>query len=283
MGIAVTERETDVLDRAVVCLREVATEPPRVGIILGSGLGGIAEAVEGPAMIPFCDVPGFPHTGVDGHHGRVVFGRLEGQPCVVLAGRAHLYEGHTPDGITVPPRALARLGVESLFVTSAAGSIDRTFNPGDLMVVADHIDLMGRNVLDRVAEHGRAGVRSIYDPGLRRLAERVALEERIRVVHGVYAAVLGPSYETPAEIRMLARLGAHAVGMSMVPEATAASAAGLRVLGISLITNRAAGLGCQRLAHDEVLAGAAAAAPRLERLVRGVIARLFTEPRATGR
>lgn len=264
------------LDRAVAFLRGVTTERPRVGLILGSGLGGLADALEKACAISFGEVPGFPRAGVDGHGGRVVFGRLEGVHCVVLAGRAHLYEGHAAETVALPTRALARLGIDALIVTSAAGGIDRTFNPGDLMIVSDHIDLLWRSFGECDTTPERTGAAAIYDPRLRQLAERVALEEGIRVLHGVYCAVLGPSYETPAEIRMLARLGAHAVGMSMVPETAAASAAGVPILGISLITNLAAGLDARHLNHSDVLASAAAAAPRFERLVRGVLTQIRT-------
>lgn len=266
------------VDRAVAFLRERAGERPRVGLILGSGLGGLADALEARRAIPFAEVPGFPRAGVDGHHGRVIFGRLDNLPCVVLAGRVHLYEGHTPDQVVLPTRALVRLGIDALIVTSAAGGIDPTFRAGDLMIIADHINLLWRSPLVGPALDGETrwpDLSTPYDPQLRQLAVQVAVDEHIRVVNGVYCAVTGPSYETPAEIRMLARLGAHAVGMSTVPETLVARAAGVPVLGMSLITNQAAGLGAERLNHDDVLAIAADSALEFERLVRGVLARRF--------
>jgi purine-nucleoside phosphorylase len=249
--------------RAASALSRRLPTPPKTALILGSGLGGV-DLGRVDRRIPYARVPGFPRARVGGHDGV-----LEAiGPVLVLRGRAHYYEGRTMDEVTRPVRVLARLGVRTLLLTNAAGSVRRSLRPGDLMVIRDHLNLMGISPL-------RGGPRFVdlsesYDAGLRRLARRSGAGLR----EGVYAAVAGPSYETPAEIRMLRTLGADAVGMSTVPETIAAREAGLRVLGISLITNRGAGLSPRPLSHDEVLRASTRARGRLEDLLRKILAGL---------
>ncbi len=247
---------------------------PEVFAVLGSGLGFLADALEEAVSIPFAEIPGFPGAAVEGHAGRVAMGRLEGRRAVVQAGRFHVYEGHPLEVVVLPVRIAAALGTPVFLVTNAAGGVNRRFAPGTLMVIEDHLNLMGRNPLigpPRPGEPRFPDLSVAYDAELRGLARRVALEEGIPLEGGVYAAVTGPSYETPAEVRMVGVLGGDAVGMSTVPEVIAARSAGMRVLGISLITNPGAGLSPVPLSHEEVLEAGQEAAPRFERLVRGVV------------
>jgi purine-nucleoside phosphorylase len=255
-------------------LHERLTIRPRVMLVLGSGLGALADELEDAVRIPFAEIPGFPAATVAGHSGTLVSGRLEGVECIALQGRYHLYEGHPVERVTLPIRVMAALGARTLVVTNAAGGINRSFAAGDLMLIDDHLNLMGRNPLIGPVVPGDERFPDMsepYDRALQQLAEQVALERHVRVVRGVYAAVTGPSYETPAEIRMLATLGADAVGMSTVPEVIAARAMGVRVLGISLISNLAAGISATRLSHEEVVAAGVEARERFVALVRGVV------------
>jgi len=250
---------------------------PRVAIVLGSGLGGVADAVPDAVRVPYREIPGFPEPGAPGHKGELVAGTLEGVPLVVQSGRFHLYEGHTAELAALPTRVFARLGVDTLIVTNAAGGIRHTFRPPTLMLIADHINLMFRNPLVGPVVEGDQRFPDMsdpYDAALRASARAVARAEGIVLEEGVYAALLGPSFETPAEIRMLERLGADAVGMSTVPEVIVARARGLRCLGFSSVTNVAAGLSAQPLSHVEVLEAGARVAGQLERLIRGVLTRL---------
>ena len=247
---------------------------PRVAIVLGSGLGAVADAVPDAVRVPYREIPGFPEPGAPGHKGELVAGTLEGVPLVVQSGRFHLYEGHTAELAALPTRVFARLGVDTLIVTNAAGGIRHTFRPPTLMLIADHINLMFRNPLVGPVVDGDQRFPDMsdpYDAELRASARAVARAEGIILEEGVYAALLGPSFETPAEIRMLERLGADAVGMSTVPEVIAARARGLRCLGFSSVTNVAAGLSAQPLSHVEVLEAGARVAGQLERLIRGVL------------
>lgn len=249
-------------------------ERPRVMLILGSGLGDIADGFEDATRVPFADIPEFPPATVEGHAGALVVGRLEGVPCVALQGRFHLYEGHEAALAAFPVRVMAAMGARALLVTNAAGGLHPDFGAGDLMLIEDHINLTGRNPLVGPVVEGDQrfpDMTAPYDPAFREAAMEVARGAGIRLVGGVYCSVLGPSYETAAEIRMLARLGADAVGMSTVHEVITARASGIRVLGISLISNLAAGLSTEPLHHDEVVAAGAEARPRFERLVRGVV------------
>jgi purine-nucleoside phosphorylase len=254
----------------------LGTAKPRVAIVLGSGLGFLADEITNPLRIAYRDIPGFPEPGVAGHKGELIVGTLEGVPVIVQAGRFHLYEGHAAVVAALPVRVFAGLGVTTLIVTNAAGGVRRTFRAGTLMLIADHINLMWRNPLTGQPEAGEERfplMHEPYDAELRAQARAVATEAGIVLEEGVYAGLLGPSYETPAEVRMLERLGADAVGMSTVPEVLAARARGMRCLGFSSITNPAAGLG-DPLDHEEVLAAGKAVAQSLGVLIRGVLKRL---------
>lgn len=249
---------------------------PRVAIVLGSGLGFLADDVTDPLRIPYREIPGFPEPGVAGHRGELVAGTLEGVPVIAQAGRFHLYEGHSAAVAALPVRVFAGLGIDTLIVTNAAGGVRRTFRAGSLMLIADHINFMWRNPLTGPPEPGEERfplMHQPYDAELRALARAVARDAGIALEEGVYAGLLGPSYETPAEVRMLERLGADAVGMSTVPEVVAARARGIRCLGFSSITNPAAGLG-EPLAHEDVLAVGKDVARTLGVVIRGVLRKL---------
>lgn len=258
-------------------LRERVTIIPRVLLVLGSGLGELADEVEDAMRIPFADIPGFAAAKIEGHKGQLVAGMLEGVPAIVLQGRYHRYEGHDMHAVTVPVRAVAALGAELMLVTNAAGGLNRNFRPGDLMIIDDHINMLWNNPLIgpvRAGEERFPDMSQPYDRKLQDLAQRVALAQGISTVRGTYIALNGPSYETPAEIRACARFGADAVGMSTVPEVLAARARGLRVLGISLITNFAAGLSVNPLSHDEVIEAGIHARAAFGGLIRGVLGEL---------
>jgi purine-nucleoside phosphorylase len=262
------------MSEAARYLRTRITHSPRVFLVLGSGLGGLADELEQSMAIPFEDIPGFASATVAGHGGRIVCGRLEGVPCLVLQGRYHLYEGLTAGEVAYPVRVAAELGVHALIVTNAAGGINRRFRAGDLMIIDDHINLQWRNPLIgpiQDQEPRFPDMSAPYDRELRASARRAARERGLRVVEGTYLGILGPSYETPAEIRMYERLGADAVGMSTLPEVIAARARGLRVLGISLISNVAAGFAGHPLNHDDVIEAGRAASERFGTLLRGVL------------
>ena len=250
---------------------------PRIGLVLGSGLGGLADAVEVDCSIGFAEVPGWPPATAPGHAGRLVFGRLAGVPVVVQQGRFHLYEGHSAGLVVEPVLLMGRLGAGTVVLTNAAGGVNPTYGAGDLMVIADHINMTGRHPLigpnaDAMGQRF-PDMTTVWDPGLRTALHAAGSAEGVPLAEGVYICLTGPSYETPAEVRMLRTLGADAVGMSTVPEAIAARWAGLRVCGVSLVTNPGAGLTGVELSHTEVLAAADAAGPRLAR----VLARFLRE------
>jgi len=250
---------------------------PRVAIVLGSGLGFLADEVADPIRIPYNTIPGFPEPGVAGHKGLLVGGTLAGVPVLVQAGRFHLYEGHPAGVAGLPARVFAQLGVEILIVTNAAGGVRRTFPGGTLMLIADHINLMWRNPLIGQQQPGEQRfpiMHAPYDGELRALARTVAREMAIRLEEGVYVGLLGPSYETPAEVRMLERLGADAVGMSTVPEVLVARSRGVRCLGFSIITNPGAGITGEALSHEEVLAVSERVARQLSVLLKGILSRI---------
>lgn len=247
---------------------------PRVGIVLGSGLAGVAERVDGMVTVPYRDLPEMPEPTVPGHRGEFVAGTLEGVPVILQRGRLHLYEGQPPDVVTLPIRLMADAGIEVVIITNAAGGIHRDVRPPALLIISDQLNLTGRSPLIgrvREGEQRFPDMTEAYDRALRALARRAAADAGITLREGVYAGLHGPSFETPAEIRMLERLGADAVGMSTVLEVIAARARGIRVLGISTITNLAAGVGTQPLNHEEVLEAGRAIADDLETLIRGVL------------
>lgn len=250
---------------------------PRVGIILGSGLGGIADSIERPVRVPFKDVPGFPTATVVGHAGELIGGMLGGTPVVALSGRFHMYEGHDAALAGFPARVMCALGANVLIVSNAAGGTRETLSPGTLLLLKDHANLMFRNPLIGALERGDTRFPDMsepYDAELRALARRVATEQGLELGEGVYFGLLGPTYETRAEVKMLQRLGADVVGMSTVPEVIVARAIGMRVLGFSCVTNLACGLAAAPITHDEVLETTARVAAQLQRLVRGVVAKL---------
>ena len=263
---------------AVAAVRKrLGTLKPRVAIVLGSGLGFLADDVADPVRILYSTIPGFPEPGVAGHKGELVAGTLEGVPVLVQAGRFHLYEGHPAAVAGLPARVFAELGVQILIVTNAAGGVRRTFPGGTLMLIADHLNLMWRNPLIGQPQPGEQRfpiMHAPYDPELRALARAVAREAKITMEEGVYAGLLGPSYETPAEVRMLERLGADAVGMSTVPEVLVARSRGVRCLGFSIITNPGAGITGEALSHTEVLAVSEQVARQLAIVLKGILRRI---------
>ncbi|WP_088280650.1 purine-nucleoside phosphorylase [Ideonella sp. A 288] len=259
---------------AHLCTR-VGDEPPRVAVLLGSGWGALAGLVQQPRRIAYADLPGFPAAGVGGHAGELVLGRLGAQPVAVLAGRVHTYENDRADNMALPIRALGALGCQVLVQTNAAGSLDATMPPGSLMLLADHINLPQRSPLVGWPDADRfVAMTDAYDPALRRHAQAVAAGLGRPLPEGVYLWCLGPQFETPAEIRMAALMGAQAVGMSTVPETIVARHAGLRVLAMSLMTNMAAGLSTETLSHAHTLSQAQSAGDGPARLLAEVIGTL---------
>ena len=251
-----------VSDAAAHLRSRLGTFRPRLGIVLGSGLGAVADAVTDPVIIPYSEIPHFPQSTVEGHSGRIVAGRLGGIPVIVMQGRVHYYEGYTPAQVTFPMRVLGAVGVRAVILTNAAGGIQAGYRIGQLVVLFDHINFMGWNPLigpneSRFAYLPGAGLRffdmtEAYSKRLRAMAQDAAATEGIDLVEGVYLATTGPSFETPAEIRAFRTLGATLVGMSTVPETIVARHMGIEVLGISCVTNLAAGLGATQLSHQEV-------------------------------
>jgi len=264
---------------------------PRLGIVLGSGLGAVADAVAGPVVVPYARIPHFPQSTVEGHSGRMVAGHLGRVPVIVMQGRVHFYEGYTPAQVTFPMRVLGALGLRAVVLTNAAGGIQAGYRIGQLVALSDHINFMGWNPLigpnePRFAVIPGAGLRffdmtEAYSKGLRALAREAAASEGIDLVEGVYLATSGPSFETPAEIRAFRALGATLVGMSTVPETIVARHMGIEVLGISCVTNLAAGLGDAPLSHEEVFRAGQSAehklAALLGRLVPAIAAMFHSE------
>ncbi len=244
------------IQAAAAAVRQRSAIAPKVGIILGSGLGDFADTFAEKTVVPYSEIPGFPTSSVPGHAGRMVLGKLGGEPVVAMQGRVHMYEGYPPWQVAFPARVLCALGIKTLVVTNAAGGIRHDLEPADLMVITDHINLSGQNPLTGPNDE-RLGPRfpdmsTAYDGGLRELLLKKAEELKIPLKQGVYVWLAGPSYETPAEIRMLRTLGVDAVGMSTVPEVIAAAHMKVKVAGISCITNFAAGIGKKPLSHQEV-------------------------------
>jgi purine-nucleoside phosphorylase len=261
---------------AAETLKQRAGFEPRIGIVLGSGLGEVADAVEGATVIPYSDLPGFPEPTVEGHAGRAVAGQIGGVPVVAFQGRAHLYEGVDLDRIRTPVRALRAAGAEILLLTNAAGSLRIDLGPASLMLIADHINQTGVNVLtgpnDEQLGPRFPSLRDAYDPGLRVDMRKAARDIGVDLHEGVYLAVTGPSFETPAEIRAFHTIGADAVGMSTVHETTVARHAGLRVVAVSAITNYAEGMSDEPVSHEQTLRDAAKAAGDLVPLITRFVA-----------
>ena len=263
------------MNEAAAVLAQRAPEPPRVGIVLGSGLGAVAEAVADAVVVPYEELPGFPRPTVAGHAGSAVLGRIGDVPVAVLQGRAHVYEGGPMDLIRTPVRALRGAGAEIVVLTNAAGSLRAEAGPGSLMAITDHMNLTGVNVLtgpnDDTVGPRFPSLRDAYDPELRARLHEVARSIGVNLHEGVYLAVGGPSFETPAEIRAFRALGADAVGMSTVHETIVARHCGLRVAAISAITNLAEGMQAEALSHEQTLRDAARAARDLAPLLTGFV------------
>ena len=269
------------IDRAADYIRQTTPLQPRLGLILGSGLGALAEGVEQAARLDGRDIPGWPAASIVGHAGRVHVGRLEGQPVMVMQGRAHFYEGHSMSRLGLPVRVMQRLGIEILIVTNAAGAVHPDYTPGELMLITDHLNLVGmagqsplrgpnlETFGPRFPDMSQAYDRSLLD-----LARQEARLLDLVLHEGIYACLAGPSFETPADLRFLRAAGVDAVGMSTVPEVTVARHGGTRVLGISGISNKANLDGATATTHEEVIEAGEVIAPRLGGLLRGVVRRL---------
>jgi purine-nucleoside phosphorylase len=263
------------LDAAAAVIRARTELRPEVGVVLGSGLGDFADAVENAVVVPYGEIPGWPLTSAVGHAGRLVVGRFGGIPVAVLQGRAHLYEGHAAARVVFGVRVLRHLGAHSLVLTNAAGALDAAVAPGSLVAITDHVNLQGTSPLvgpnDDSLGPRFPDMSDAYDPAYRALAQDAAARLGVPLGEGVYAAWLGPAFETPAEIRMLRVLGADLVGMSTVPEVLAARHMGMRCLALSCVTNAAAGVVDEPIDHERVLDVAAAAAVDLVALLREVV------------
>jgi len=266
------------LDALVRAVRARTDLVPVAGLVLGSGLGGLADEVEAAVAIPFAELPGWPAATAPGHAGRLVLGALAGTPVAVLQGRFHLYEGHDPGLVVQPVLLFRRLGARLVILTNAAGGVNPEYGAGTLMIIGDHLNLTGRTPLlgpnaDALGPRF-ADMTDVWTPAHRTALRAAGDAEGVALEEGVYAGLLGPSYETPAEVRMLRAMGADAVGMSTVVEAVAARWAGLEVAGISLVTNPGAGYSAQPLSHEEVLAAGDLAGPRLARVLRRFVSGL---------
>ncbi len=269
------------IDRVAQVIRGRAKTLPRIGVILGSGLGNLAEAVTQPTIIPYQEIPSWPVSTVIGHQGRLVVGKLEEQDILVMQGRAHYYEGYSMAQVGLPVRVMQRLGIELLIVTNAAGAVNPDFTPGDLMLITDHLNLIGMAGLTplRGPNIDEIGLRfpdmsQAYDRELGAICHQVAAENSLKLYQGVYVCLAGPSFESPADLRFLRAIGADAVGMSTVPEVIVARHGGQRVLGISGISNKANLDGNTITSHLEVLEAGKNIVPKLETLIRGVLRRL---------
>jgi inosine/guanosine/xanthosine phosphorylase family protein len=266
------------LDALEAAVRARSDLTPEVGIVLGSGLGGLADELEDAVAIPFAELPGWPAATAPGHAGRLLLGRLAGRPVVMLQGRFHLYEGNAPGLVVQPALLFGRLGAQAIVLTNAAGGLDPSFAPGTLMVIRDHLNLTGQSPLIGPNADGIGprfpDLTDAWSTRLRGRLHAAGAAEGIPLAEGVYVGLVGPNYETPAEVRLYAALGGHAVGMSTVMECIAARWAGLEVCGVSLVTNAGAGYTGEPLTHEEVLAAAAEAGPRLARVIRRFIADL---------
>ncbi|HEX8844251.1 MAG TPA: purine-nucleoside phosphorylase [Pyrinomonadaceae bacterium] len=273
--------KTSAYERVEHAAREIRsryTEEVRIGLVLGSGLGAFADELEEPVAVPYAEIQGFARPTVEGHAGRLVLGKVEGVAVAAMQGRFHFYEGYALEEVVFPVRTFSLLGVKSLILTNAAGGINVEFNQGALMIISDHLNLMGINPL-RGPHDGRFGERfpdmtEVYARDYQELAVEEAQKMGLELRRGIYAALSGPSYETPAEVRMLRILGADAVGMSTVPEAVVARQMGLKVLGISCITNMAAGVVGEPINHQEVIETGERVRETFKELLRRVIPKL---------
>jgi purine-nucleoside phosphorylase len=269
------------IETAAQQVEKKTSHKPRVGLILGSGLGPLAEAIEGPDVIPYREIPGWPVSSVEGHAGRLMLGTLDGQTVAVMQGRTHYYEGYEMTRLGLPVRVMQKLGIEILIITNAAGAVNPDFEPGELMMLTDHLNLIGmagQNPL-RGPNLESLGPRfpdmsKVYDREMQSLARQVAEEEKIGLREGVYCCLAGPSFETPADLRFLRSVGVDAVGMSTVPEAIVARHSGTRVLGVSGISNKANLDGATETTHEEVLEAGQVLVPKLTKLLRGVLRKL---------
>lgn len=266
------------IDQAAEAVRKRTDQQPRVGIILGSGLNDLADAIQKADVIPYGDLPNWPKSTVHGHAGRLVIGELEGQQVFIMQGRIHFYEGYSMSQITLPVRVMQRLGIEMMIVTNAAGGVNPTFTPGDVMLITDNLNLigmMGMNPLigPNLDEIGPRfpDMSQAYDRNLMDVARSAASENSIRLQEGVYCALSGPSFEGPADLRFLRLAGADAVGMSTVPEVIVARHGGLRVLGFSGISNKANLDGSTITTHEEVIEAGKVIGPKMEKIIRGVL------------
>jgi len=266
------------IDEAADAIRSQTSYKPRVGLILGSGLNSLADSVQNADVIPFSDLPNWPVSTVYGHSGRLVIGELEDQPVFVMQGRVHYYEGYSMSQITLPVRVMLRLGLEMMFVTNAAGGINPEFEPGDVMLITDNLNfvgmaganpLMGPNI-DELGPRFPDMSQS-YDPELMATARNVSGDEKIPLREGVYCALSGPSFESPADLRFLRTVGADAVGMSTAPEVIVARHGGMRVLGLSGISNKANLDGSTITTHEEVIEAGKVITPKIETIIRGVL------------
>lgn len=269
------------IDEIANVIRSRTSSRPRVGLILGSGLGSLAATVELAKIIPFEEIPGWPLSTVKGHQGHLVMGKLENQDVMVMQGRVHYYEGYSMAQVALPVRVMQRLGVEILIVTNAAGAVNPEYEPGELMLIKDHVNLIGMAGLNplrgpNLDEFGPRfpDMSQPYDRALAQLARNVAETENVLLHEGIYISLAGPSFETPADLRFLRLIGADAVGMSTVPEVIAARHGGTRVLGISGISNKANLDGNVVTTHEEVLEAGLKIVPNLTTLIRGVLRRL---------
>lgn len=260
---------------SVAGLQKKITAPPEIALILGSGLSTMAEDIEAKYYIPYMDIPHMPISTVEGHINQFVVGQLMGKKVIAMQGRFHYYEGYNLQEVTYPIRVIKQLGIEVLIVTNAAGGINKKFQVADLMLIEDHINLMGNNPLigpnDSSMGPRFPDMNEAYNLKLRQIAENEAIKQGITLQKGVYAGLTGPTYETPAEVRYLRTIGADAVGMSTVPEVIVAKYLGIKVLGISCITNLAAGLLEQPLSHEEVMAVGIKVRDKFSRLIKGII------------
>ena len=267
------------IEHALERLRPLVTGDCKIGLILGSGLGSYAERIQNKRFLPYSEIPGFPQSRVEGHAGRFVVGELFGKTVVCMQGRFHYYEGYPQSQIAIPIRVMKRLGVEKLLLTNAAGGVNLAFAPGDLMLLSDHINFSGSHPL--IGENDASfGPRfpdqsNVYDRELRAKVKQVAKEAGVALQEGVYMMFSGPSFESPAEIVFARTVGASAVGMSTVPEAITAAHCGIQTIGISLITNMAAGVLDQTLSHEEVQETAALTSERFSRLVDRIVETVF--------